>query len=295
VEVKFFSCPGVNVLLPVEEPNGKVIYKVFTKTMGSATADTEVVIEFQINQSNLGFKTEKLPFQLHVIFTRPDGSKSLRVVTKCLPLTYNKQLAESTGNFDVLAIHVLQKSGRLARFGHYRDCITLISEVKGFLGRVVGNNPDELTSTKFSKVIRRSTELLDGVRRERKKEQNNEYDTRREYVSRRSRDRSKSRSRSRSPTYRKMRVTNRDRDDRFAGVIWKANNFSMETLKDRSSSPPLRERNSRTPSPEHRGRSQRYVRKRSESPTYSRSPVRKRSRGRNVERYPNKRRRISRS
>jgi len=62
-----------------------------------------------------------LPFQVQILFTKLDGMKCVRVITKLQPVTFDKQVAEAKANIAVLGMNAVQQSAKLASKGKYSD------------------------------------------------------------------------------------------------------------------------------------------------------------------------------
>ncbi|CAG5119939.1 unnamed protein product [Candidula unifasciata] len=63
--------------------------------------------------------TEELPFQLQIEYTDTEGNQALRVVTRRMPVTTNRDLSEEYANLEVLGLHAAKKSAELALQGQF--------------------------------------------------------------------------------------------------------------------------------------------------------------------------------
>jgi len=60
-----------------------------------------------------------LPFQLQIEYMDTEGNKALRVITRSLPVTSDRTLAERNVNLDVIEVHAARQSSDLALKGEY--------------------------------------------------------------------------------------------------------------------------------------------------------------------------------
>ena len=90
--------------------------------MGNVKANTELSYEFGVREgsplrTSTHSGTLQVPFQLQVDHALPDGSHVMRVFTRWLPMTNDRQMAE-TGNVELSAIHHLHGLTLLTRIIH---------------------------------------------------------------------------------------------------------------------------------------------------------------------------------
>ena len=118
----FFHEETANPLNGEELLNGKTCYK---KDLKSATDDTELTFEF-LTDKNTKYtlkKTEENPliFQTQIIYTKPDGSRCLRVITKAFDPTDIRKESVAVANVAVVAQHAVRKAGRLAQVRKFKE------------------------------------------------------------------------------------------------------------------------------------------------------------------------------
>jgi len=92
--------------------------------LGNVNEDTEVTFEYEKQDTvKLSeFKELKaLPFQLQIHFTKLDGMKCLRVISKNQPITTERTVAEQDVKAHLIAANVAQQAARLAEKGHYAE------------------------------------------------------------------------------------------------------------------------------------------------------------------------------
>lgn len=84
--------------------------------------DTEVSFEYTVKSKKhlKVFKHLKaLPFQVQIRYTRKDGMKCLRVLSKAQPITFKRAQAEKNLRMELLAAHAAKQSAELAEVGDY--------------------------------------------------------------------------------------------------------------------------------------------------------------------------------
>jgi hypothetical protein len=101
------------------------------QTVGNAYDDSELTFEYEVKsaakleeifaeRAKLVSDSEKtLPFQVQITYTKLDGSKCIRVITRTQAITHDRAQAERTVNAGMLGTHAWAQSARLAEQGHY--------------------------------------------------------------------------------------------------------------------------------------------------------------------------------
>eukprot|EP00347_Sterkiella_histriomuscorum_P005858 403355007 len=98
------------------------------KEFGAVYHDTEFTFQFRLKEfskmDQLTFNSfinlNKVPFQLQIQFVGQDGDTDLQVFTYQLDIQSNRQNLEQIANFDILAIHAINQTSKLARSGKYK-------------------------------------------------------------------------------------------------------------------------------------------------------------------------------
>ena len=91
------------------------------KDLANVTADTECVFRYgfrpksEFDMSGLS----EVPFQVQLLFTRPDGMQYLRVATTSIPLTSDREQAERNADVTVIGNYAAQRAARYAKQGDY--------------------------------------------------------------------------------------------------------------------------------------------------------------------------------
>ena len=87
--------------------------------VGNATRDTDITFHFQAKKAKRSSKHsvrhQHLPFQLQILYTRLDGSKCLRVITKSMRVTTSREKHERTCDASVTALATVHRCAALAQ------------------------------------------------------------------------------------------------------------------------------------------------------------------------------------
>jgi hypothetical protein len=96
------------------------------RDVGNVTSESSFTFEFGVRTAEEMAKLEidtknlkTLPFQLQIRYTKLNGMKCMRVISKEQPVTYDKQLAEREANIDVLGLNCVQQAAKIAQKGDY--------------------------------------------------------------------------------------------------------------------------------------------------------------------------------
>jgi len=88
------------------------------RNIGNATKESTITFEF--GKSDVHYEDLKfLPFQVHIHYTRIDGAKCIRVMSKKQEITENRQVAEENLNVGVIGLHSVQQTAKIAEEGNY--------------------------------------------------------------------------------------------------------------------------------------------------------------------------------
>ncbi|XP_044134134.1 uncharacterized protein LOC122926726 [Bufo gargarizans] len=109
------------------------------RTFGSVTADTVLSTEFDIHSSKIKevLRYSQLPIQLHLTYTLPDGRSRWRILSQKRPVTNDGTTALESIDLNVLQIHSVQFSARLAMEGHVNEARTVALELKELIDLVM--------------------------------------------------------------------------------------------------------------------------------------------------------------
>jgi len=83
--------------------------------VGNATTETDVTFSYNIVKLPEG-KTlpSNIPFQAQIRYTRPDGYKCVRIITKTLQLTTDREEAEKHCDVAIVGLSAVQQTAKLA-------------------------------------------------------------------------------------------------------------------------------------------------------------------------------------
>lgn len=101
---------------------------VLNKEFGNVSSDSEMCFEYKILeieelQKAKDFdisKLEQLPFQTQIEFTKLDGMKCIRVLTKVQKVSNDRNEVEADADAEILGVNCVQQAARLARRGSFR-------------------------------------------------------------------------------------------------------------------------------------------------------------------------------
>lgn len=111
-----------------EEENLNKEKNVLTKEFGNVTAESEMTFEYKVKvieelekATDFDIKTiPELPFQTQIEFTKLDGMKCIRVITKVQQVTNDRKEVEAEADVEVLGVNCVQQAAKLARRGSFR-------------------------------------------------------------------------------------------------------------------------------------------------------------------------------
>jgi len=96
-----------------------------TRDVGNVTTESAFAFEFGVRPIEeakaLGIDLElsALPFQLQIRYTKLDGMKCIRIISREQKATRDREQAELAANVDVLGLNAVQKSAKIAQKGEY--------------------------------------------------------------------------------------------------------------------------------------------------------------------------------
>jgi hypothetical protein len=106
------------------------------QTVGNAYEDSELTFEYEVKNASkldeifqkraeilgvpsLDASAKQLPFQVQITYTKLDGAKCIRTITRTQQMTSDREQAERTVKAGLLGAHAWAQSARLAEQGHY--------------------------------------------------------------------------------------------------------------------------------------------------------------------------------
>jgi len=131
-----------------EEVDDETKLKSFqVRDIGNVTKESGTSVEYGVRKiyKKEDFNEMKnLPFQLQIRYTRMDGMQCLRVVSKSVPITFDRKVAEDRANIPVLGMHAVQKSARMASRGEYSHARFYNMSNKVMLGRAAKSDEQKV-------------------------------------------------------------------------------------------------------------------------------------------------------
>jgi hypothetical protein len=128
------------------------------KDLGNVSAASECTVSYAFRpKSEVDLsQVAAIPFQVQLLYTRPDGAVRLRVATAKISVTDNRQEAEQKADAKVIASHAAQHAAKLAKAGDYEGAQMATRAVQRMLQR--GEKLDTLAE--FSKEVEAMDNML---------------------------------------------------------------------------------------------------------------------------------------
>jgi len=128
--------------------------------IGNVTQDSDLALSYHAKEFFTSVR--ELYFQAQITFTRPDGTKYLRIITKTMPISHSREEVEKGLKSSIIGIRAVRESAELAQKGDYQKArINLISNQR-LLQRGMKNKAHQYQYINFIK----QSERLDGFMRE---------------------------------------------------------------------------------------------------------------------------------
>jgi len=137
-----------------------------TKNVGNITTDTNVTFEFGLIPG-AECKDGKVPFQVHIVYTKLNGSIYKRVLTAFQPTTKDRKQAEQDLDIRSVSASLAQFSAQLAQNGDYEAALDNATQVKEMVERAKKTEENTLLYQIFIKEYEEiSAELGNTISRE---------------------------------------------------------------------------------------------------------------------------------
>ncbi|CAH1791039.1 unnamed protein product [Owenia fusiformis] len=104
------------------------------RAIGNVTKDMDVTFSFKSSE-HTDRKRKNIPFQAQIVYTRPDGMKCMRVITKKKNTTEERFKMEQTVNVAVTGLACVQRSADIAQKGEYSEAMNHILSVERLVSR----------------------------------------------------------------------------------------------------------------------------------------------------------------
>ena len=100
-----------------------------SQKIGNVTKETETYFELKFKKAlkladmkDINFEELKnLVFQCEIIYKKKNGGKYVRIISKNLKVSDNKEEVEKQADFEIISTNEIQKSAKLAGEGHFRE------------------------------------------------------------------------------------------------------------------------------------------------------------------------------
>jgi uncharacterized ubiquitin-like protein YukD len=125
-----------------EEENLNKDKNVLSKDFGNVTADSEMTFEYNVKSiEDLKMAAEfdisklvQLPFQTQIEFTKLDGMKCIRVITKVQEVSNDRKEVEKEADAEILGVNCVQQAAKLARRGSFRRAQAYMKGQRAYWG-----------------------------------------------------------------------------------------------------------------------------------------------------------------
>jgi len=151
-----------------QQSNQGQMYRV-VRDVGNVTKETELTYEYGVREGGELAENVGLPFQVQITYTKLDGAKYIRVISKKFQTTTDRNKAELAANVEVLSTHSAQVGAQLAKDGNYTDARKANIVNMKLLSRAAGS--DERKQKQVSSWVGYSEKLDERMRTEQEEEQ----------------------------------------------------------------------------------------------------------------------------
>jgi hypothetical protein len=122
-----------------------------TRDVGNVTEDSEITFEYRIrDQESLDKlkdldieKLETIPFQTIIEYTKLNGMKCIRTITKIQQVTQDAEKMKEDIKIDVLAVNAAQQASKLASKGNFREAQAYSMNQKKFMKQNIKSEMDQ--------------------------------------------------------------------------------------------------------------------------------------------------------
>lgn len=136
-----------------------------TKEIGNCTSDTDLTFAFKIRDPQMTpIETlpRMIPIQTQLTFSRSDGAKIVRVITKSYPVLGDRDKIERDLNAAIVAMRGVQHAATLAQCGNFQEARTTLISTQ----RLLQNGMTSLKSQREYINFIVQAEKLDGFMRQ---------------------------------------------------------------------------------------------------------------------------------
>ena len=114
-----------------------------TEKIGNAAKETETYFELKFKKAlklaemkDINFdELKNLTFQCEITYKKKNGGKYVRIISKNLNISDNKEEVEEKANYDIISTMEIQKSAKLAKEGLFREAQAQAHITRKYLGK----------------------------------------------------------------------------------------------------------------------------------------------------------------
>ena len=134
-----------------------------TEKIGNATKETETYYELKFKKAlkladmkDIDFDQLKdLTFQCEITYKKKDGGKYVRIISRNLKVSDNKEEVENKANYELISTMEIQKSAKLASAGLYREAQAQAHITRKFLNKNIANSNSKESYKMFNSNMNR--------------------------------------------------------------------------------------------------------------------------------------------
>ncbi|XP_065181174.1 circularly permutated Ras protein 1-like [Sycon ciliatum] len=130
--------------------------------LGNVTQQTDLTYPFHVRPREHGLSANKLPFQVQLKYTRPDGTQYLRVISAYRPVSRNRDAVEEACHIAVTGLAAIQHAAQQATDGHCEDARANLLATRRLLERGAKHDDQQ---EELSIYMAESEDLEDELRR----------------------------------------------------------------------------------------------------------------------------------
>lgn len=126
------------------------------RELGNVTEDTEIAFEYSMRSREAVAELahlKALPFQVQMCFTKLDGMRCLRVLSKAQPVTNSRAASEEGVSMEILAANSAQQCARLAEIGDYAGARANVRAWEQLMNRSSRDSHQEAVVHQYSNVM----------------------------------------------------------------------------------------------------------------------------------------------
>ncbi|XP_059162219.1 circularly permutated Ras protein 1-like [Physella acuta] len=131
VTVRFFLHPE----FVFDEPDYSPNLSQLEKEVGTARKESNLTFRFKLKDTTAAKEIKSVPFQVQIDYTRKDGMRCLRVLSKSLETTTDRQRMEENINIPVLSVSTVNTTTSLAKSGKGKEAQHQLKNVKRLVMR----------------------------------------------------------------------------------------------------------------------------------------------------------------